>query len=102
MPSLLVQECGLKLNRLPVEDMVRVITPRAGVRIETPFLYYDAQDDMPSLLVQECGLKLINHVLALAGTVSLLVQECGLKHGIDLVILNPTISLLVQECGLKL
>src|SRR6266852_3953014 len=53
------------------------ITPRAGVRIETPNL---PDQKGRRLLARECGLKRPIPSGVSRGAESLLAQECGLKH----------------------
>ena len=77
-----------------------IVTPRAGVWIETRKLLLNAGRGL-SLPVRECGLKRCTLAAISSLDGSLPVRECGLKpcgNGDDI---RLTPSLPVRECGLK-
>jgi len=83
-----VRECGLKLGTVCGDVWIRVVTPRAGVWIET-FSRAGEGTRLRSLPVRECGLKRLHKRDSSFAASSLPVRECGLKpmstalHGVS-------------------
>ena len=96
-----MRECGLKplLLRLAVSSIV--VTPHAGVWIETP-LHEAMYGFSWSLPMRECGLKLKGFNFSSSMLMSLPMRECGLKPISKLILSESPLSLPMRECGLKL
>ena len=78
LASLLMWECGLKLNKLSGWERATRVTPYVGVWIETPGVHHIGSD-RKSLLMWECGLKQKYVDMYVPLCWSLLMWECGLK-----------------------
>ena len=74
-----MRECGLKHHSLRNHLGSNIVTPRAGVWIETSSFTCKMTAKSPSLPVRECGLKHYECDMHEHRTLSLPVRECGLK-----------------------
>ena len=98
--SLPMRECGLKQYVHQLSRYSLLVTPHAGVWIETNCsrIFLNCGSSLP---MRECGLKLVMLRILSLKLLSLPMRECGLKPDCCLNSAERPKSLPMRECGLK-